>query len=129
MIKAVSVRFCPTSATTFCNYLANCHMSCLGISTFCSCLSKFLTTGLYYSPQYCLSGHPNKPCNVVTFKSVTLMLDCGLDMSSVSHFLPLPLVASHRLGSLSTWVPRDADSQLEGVRSWLNFGIISIYCC
>ncbi|XP_063600129.1 integrator complex subunit 9-like [Penaeus indicus] len=63
---------------------------------------------------YCLSGHPNKPCNVVTFKSVTLMLDCGLDMSSVSHFLPLPLVASHRLGSLSTWVPRDADSQLEG---------------
>ncbi|KAK7075241.1 Integrator complex subunit 9 [Halocaridina rubra] len=63
---------------------------------------------------YCLSGHPNKPCNVVTFKSCTLMLDCGLDMNSVSQFLPLPLVASHRLGSLSTWVPRDADSQLEG---------------
>lgn len=42
------------------------------------------------------------------------MLDCGLDMSSVSHFLPLPLVASPRLGNLSTWVPRDADSQLEG---------------
>ncbi|XP_045599022.1 integrator complex subunit 9 isoform X1 [Procambarus clarkii] len=63
---------------------------------------------------YCLSGHPNKPCNVVTFKSCTLMLDCGMDMSSVSHFLPLPLVASQRLGVLSTWVPRDADSQLEG---------------
>ncbi|XP_069190452.1 integrator complex subunit 9 isoform X2 [Procambarus clarkii] len=42
------------------------------------------------------------------------MLDCGMDMSSVSHFLPLPLVASQRLGVLSTWVPRDADSQLEG---------------
>ncbi|KAG7173243.1 Integrator complex subunit 9-like [Homarus americanus] len=42
------------------------------------------------------------------------MLDCGLDMSSVSHFLPLPLVASQRLSNLSTWVPRDADSQLEG---------------
>ncbi|KAK3862635.1 hypothetical protein Pcinc_031522 [Petrolisthes cinctipes] len=63
---------------------------------------------------YCLSGHPNKPCNVVTFKSCTLMLDCGLNMSSVSNFLPLPLVSSNRLNGLSTWVPRDADSQLEG---------------
>ncbi|CAL4069691.1 unnamed protein product, partial [Meganyctiphanes norvegica] len=63
---------------------------------------------------YCLSGHPNKACNVVTFKSCTLMLDCGLDMSSVSHFLPLPLVSSQRLNNLSSWVPRDADSQLEG---------------
>ncbi|XP_050690206.1 integrator complex subunit 9-like [Eriocheir sinensis] len=63
---------------------------------------------------YCLSGHPNKPCNVVTFKSVTLMLDCGLDMTSVGHFLPLPLVASPRLSSLNTWMPRDADPQLEG---------------
>ncbi|MPC95924.1 Integrator complex subunit 9 [Portunus trituberculatus] len=44
------------------------------------------------------------------------MLDCGLDMTSVSHFLPLPLVSSARLNSLNTWVPRDTDSQLEGVR-------------
>ena len=63
---------------------------------------------------YCLSNLPNKPCNVITFKSCTLMLDCGLDMTSVSHFLPLPLVASHKLNNLNSWVPRDPDSQLEG---------------
>lgn len=47
--------------------------------------------------QYCLSGHPTLPCNVLKFKSTTIMLDCGLDTTSVLTFLPLPLV--HR------WVP------------------------
>ncbi|MCL4142454.1 UNVERIFIED_CONTAM: hypothetical protein GTU68_006881 [Idotea baltica] len=42
------------------------------------------------------------------------MLDCGLDMTSVMHFLPLSLVPSQRLNGLNFWMPRDADSQLEG---------------
>lgn len=42
--------------------------------------------------QYCLSGHPTLPCNVLKFKSTTIMLDCGLDTTSVLNFLPLPLV-------------------------------------
>ncbi|KAJ7417673.1 Integrator complex subunit 9 [Pitangus sulphuratus] len=44
--------------------------------------------------QYCLSGHPTLPCNVLKFKSTTIMLDCGLDMTSTLNFLPLPLVQS-----------------------------------
>lgn len=44
------------------------------------------------SLQYCLSGHPTLPCNVLKFKSTTIMLDCGLDTTSVLNFLPLPLV-------------------------------------
>lgn len=43
------------------------------------------------------------------------MLDCGLDMSSVTQFLPLTLVHSARLSSLSNWTPRDlGDTHLEG---------------
>ncbi|RXG67625.1 Integrator complex subunit 9 [Armadillidium vulgare] len=42
------------------------------------------------------------------------MLDCGLDMTSIMHFLPLPLVPSQRLNTLNYWMPRDADLQLEG---------------
>uniref|UniRef100_A0A663MG46 Integrator complex subunit 9 n=1 Tax=Athene cunicularia TaxID=194338 RepID=A0A663MG46_ATHCN len=44
---------------------------------------------------YCLSGHPTLPCNVLKFKSTTIMLDCGLDMTSTLNFLPLPLVQSN----------------------------------
>ncbi|XP_023235050.1 integrator complex subunit 9-like [Centruroides sculpturatus] len=64
---------------------------------------------------YCLSGHPNKSCNVLKFKNTTIMLDCGLDAMSVLHFLPLPLIPSSRLANLSTWIPRNSnDAQLEG---------------
>ena len=44
------------------------------------------------------------------------MLDCGLDINSALHFLPLPLVSSKRLSSLPTWVPRDTSeaTQLDG---------------
>lgn len=51
----------------------------------------------FHSCQYCLSGHPTLPCNVLKFKSTTIMLDCGLDTTSVLNFLPLPLV--HRWDS------------------------------
>ncbi|GFR32214.1 integrator complex subunit 9 [Trichonephila clavata] len=64
---------------------------------------------------YCLSAHPNKPCNILTFKGTTVMLDCGLDMTSALLFLPLPLVYSSRLFNLPSWTPRNAsDPQIEG---------------
>lgn len=51
--------------------------------------------------QYCLSGHPTLPCNVLKFKSTTIMLDCGLDMTSTLNFLPLPLVQRYVLQPVS----------------------------
>ena len=41
---------------------------------------------------YSLSDNPNKPCSVLQFKQVSIMLDCGLDLSSSLNFLPLPVV-------------------------------------
>ncbi|KAL0267847.1 UNVERIFIED_CONTAM: hypothetical protein PYX00_010000 [Menopon gallinae] len=64
---------------------------------------------------YCLSSHPNKPCHVLKWREITIMLDCGLSAQSVLNFLPLPLVHSPRLSSLPSWMPRDCvDSQLDG---------------
>ncbi|XP_059842713.1 integrator complex subunit 9 [Hypanus sabinus] len=62
---------------------------------------------------YCLSGHPTLPCNVLKFKSTTIMLDCGLDMTSALHFLPLPLVHSPRLSKLPGWISKDGNTILE----------------
>uniref|UniRef100_A0A8C2X1D4 Integrator complex subunit 9 n=1 Tax=Cyclopterus lumpus TaxID=8103 RepID=A0A8C2X1D4_CYCLU len=62
---------------------------------------------------YCLSGHPTLPCNVLKFKSTTIMLDCGLDTTSVLNFLPLPLVHSPRLSKLPSWVSKDGSLNLE----------------
>ncbi|KAJ8356645.1 hypothetical protein SKAU_G00194390 [Synaphobranchus kaupii] len=62
---------------------------------------------------YCLSGHPTLPCNVLKFKSTTIMLDCGLDTTSALHFLPLPLVHSPRLSKLPGWVSKDGSVNLE----------------
>ncbi|KAL7299713.1 hypothetical protein TKK_0007465 [Trichogramma kaykai] len=56
---------------------------------------------------YCLSTEPTKPCLVVTFKGITLMLDCGLNMQSVLNFMPLPLVHSAKFDALPYWTPRD----------------------
>ncbi|XP_006820079.1 LOW QUALITY PROTEIN: integrator complex subunit 9-like [Saccoglossus kowalevskii] len=52
---------------------------------------------------YSLSAHPNAPCLVLTFKDCTIMFDCAIDMSSLMHFLPLPLVHSERLSKLPVW--------------------------
>ncbi|MED6285398.1 Integrator complex subunit 9, partial [Characodon lateralis] len=65
------------------------------------------------SLQYCLSGHPTLPCNVLKFKSTTIMLDCGLDTTSVLNFLPLPLVHSPRLSKLPGWISKDGSINLE----------------
>ncbi|CAN9507619.1 unnamed protein product [Ophioblennius macclurei] len=62
---------------------------------------------------YCLSGHPTLPCNVLKFKSTTIMLDCGLDTTSVLSFLPLPLVHSPRLSKLPGWISKDGTVNLE----------------
>ncbi|XP_018344280.1 PREDICTED: integrator complex subunit 9 [Trachymyrmex septentrionalis] len=66
---------------------------------------------------YCLSSEPTKPCLVLTFKGTTLMLDCGLNMQSILHFMPLPMVPSNKFNSLPTWLPRNdnqQDWQIEG---------------
>ncbi|XP_060605120.1 integrator complex subunit 9-like [Ruditapes philippinarum] len=52
----------------------------------------------------CLSNNPSKPCFVLYFKGVTLMLDCGLDLTQILSFLPLPLVCGSRLSQLSDWL-------------------------
>lgn len=46
-----------------------------------------------------------------------MMLDCGLNMQSILHFMPLPMVPSSKFNSLPTWFPRDnqQDWQVEGV--------------
>lgn len=46
-----------------------------------------------------------------------MMLDCGLNMQSILHFMPLPMVPSSKFNSLPTWLPRDnqQDWQVEGV--------------
>ncbi|XP_032881829.1 integrator complex subunit 9 [Amblyraja radiata] len=62
---------------------------------------------------YCLSGHPTLPCNILKYKSTTIMLDCGLDMTSALHFLPLPLVHSPRLSKLPGWITKDGNTMLE----------------
>lgn len=64
---------------------------------------------------YCLSGHPNKPCYVLRFKEITLMLDCGLITQTVLSFMPLSLVPSARLNNLLNWTPHNCtDPRLEG---------------
>ncbi|XP_066896094.1 integrator complex subunit 9 isoform X4 [Kogia breviceps] len=63
--------------------------------------------------KYCLSGHPTLPCNVLKFKSTTIMLDCGLDMTSTLNFLPLPLVQSPRLSNLPGWSLKDGNAFLD----------------
>ncbi|XP_051775292.1 integrator complex subunit 9 isoform X2 [Erpetoichthys calabaricus] len=41
------------------------------------------------------------------------MLDCGLDMTSVLNFIPLPLVHSSRLSTLPSWIMKDGNTILE----------------
>ncbi|KAK9744742.1 Metallo-beta-lactamase superfamily [Popillia japonica] len=64
---------------------------------------------------YCLSNDPNKPCHILTFKEITMMLDCGLSMQSVLRFLPLSFVPLQRLQNLpNLTLPEAGDVDLEG---------------
>jgi hypothetical protein len=67
---------------------------CFYLLYFLGCFYNWLFVCFF---QYCLSGHPTLPCNVLKFKSTTIMLDCGLDMTSTLNFLPLPLVQRYVL--------------------------------
>lgn len=70
---------------------------------------------LYYFSQYCLSGDPAKPCYIISFKELLIMLDCGLAMQSALNFLPLPLVQSSRFQTFPNWISsRDHDTQVDG---------------
>ncbi|KAG6460904.1 integrator complex subunit 9-like [Manduca sexta] len=64
---------------------------------------------------YCLSSDASKPCFVLSFKELLIMLDCGLSAHSVLNFLPLPPVPSTRLASLPNYTPpHHNDPLLEG---------------
>ncbi|CAK1601519.1 unnamed protein product [Parnassius mnemosyne] len=64
---------------------------------------------------YCLSSDAAKPCFVLSFKELMIMLDCGLSAHSVLNFLPLPPVPSTRLASLPNYTPPHVnDPLLEG---------------
>lgn len=79
--------------------------------------SKFAAIKFFshFHLQYCLSGDPAKPCYLISFKELLIMLDCGLTSQTVLNFLPLPLVQSSRFQSLPNWIcPRDHDAQADG---------------
>ncbi|TMW40740.1 hypothetical protein DOY81_014180, partial [Sarcophaga bullata] len=64
---------------------------------------------------YCLSNDLAKPCYVITFKGLRIMLDCGLTEQTVLNFLPLPFVQSMKLSNLPNWIPnREHDPQMDG---------------
>ncbi|XP_013175731.1 PREDICTED: integrator complex subunit 9 [Papilio xuthus] len=64
---------------------------------------------------YCLSSDAAKPCFVLSFKELMIMLDCGLSAQSVLNFLPLPPVPSTRLAALPAYTPPHLnDPLLEG---------------
>lgn len=80
--------------------------------------------------QYSLSNDPNKPCLILTFNEVTMMLDCGLSVQTVLNFLPLSFVPSSRLLNLANWIPQDAaDPELEGVRALIDIIACFIHIC
>lgn len=80
--------------------------------------------------QYCLSSDAAKPCFVLSFKELLIMLDCGLSAHSVLNFLPLPPVPSTRLAALPHYMPPHVnDPLLEGVTHHLPSFIIYLYLC
>lgn len=52
----------------------------------------------------CLSNNPSKPCFVLYFKGVTMMLDSGLDLTQILNFMPLTSLARSKLSKLSDWL-------------------------
>uniref|UniRef100_A0A2P2I300 Integrator complex subunit 9 n=1 Tax=Hirondellea gigas TaxID=1518452 RepID=A0A2P2I300_9CRUS len=63
---------------------------------------------------YNLSSEPNRPSSIISFKDTTIMLDCCLEQTPTQHFLPLQLVPNQRTNNMNHWLPRDADTHLEG---------------
>ena len=69
---------------------------------------------------HCLSERANRPCYVLTFKDVSLMLDCGLDMSPALHFMPIPLVHSIKLSQLMRVTSKEKPA-LDGVSLMMTY--------
>ncbi|XP_049875864.1 integrator complex subunit 9 [Pectinophora gossypiella] len=64
---------------------------------------------------YCLSSDASKPCFVLSFKELLIMLDCGLSAHPVLSFLPLAPVPSARLQALPGYTPpHRPDPALDG---------------
>eukprot|EP00088_Acartia_fossae_P030637 TRINITY_DN3162_c0_g1_i2.p1 TRINITY_DN3162_c0_g1~~TRINITY_DN3162_c0_g1_i2.p1 ORF type:complete len:711 (+),score=150.28 TRINITY_DN3162_c0_g1_i2:54-2186(+) len=61
---------------------------------------------------HCLSGDPNRPCNIIQFKNSVIMLDCGLDLRPLQHYLPIPLVSSAKIYNLPS-VTANGDVNIE----------------
>ncbi|CAI9739197.1 Hypothetical predicted protein [Octopus vulgaris] len=53
----------------------------------------------------CLSSNHSKPCFVLQFKGVNIMMDCGLDIAQVQNFIPLPVISSSKFDNLPNWTP------------------------
>ncbi|CAG5124649.1 unnamed protein product, partial [Candidula unifasciata] len=70
----------------------------------------------------CLSDNPSKPCFVLFFKGVRIMLDCGLDIKQILHFVPLLVVPGFQVSKARPWsqggdkrtrVPDDVTQELK----------------
>lgn len=64
---------------------------------------------------YSLSNDPAKPCYIVTFKELTLMLDCALKINSTLNFIPLSLVQTSN-GLTRENQESQLDGELKGTR-------------
>ncbi|KAK3764323.1 hypothetical protein RRG08_008805 [Elysia crispata] len=51
----------------------------------------------------CLSDNPSKPCFVLFFKGVRIMLDCGLDIKQIMHYVPLLVVPGFQVSKARAW--------------------------
>lgn len=52
-----------------------------------------------------VSKSPVRPSILLRLPNVSILLDCALDLSSLQHFLPNPVVNSERLDNLPSWHP------------------------
>ncbi|CAG0922119.1 unnamed protein product, partial [Notodromas monacha] len=59
----------------------------------------------------CLSEDTSRPCLLLSYHGANILLDCALDVKSLQHFLPIPLIPDKRLESLPSWTPRLPDGE------------------
>ena len=69
--------------------------------------------------QTCLSGVSSRPCLLLRVRGVSILLDCGLDATQTTHFLPVsPVQQPHnRIQQMTNYAAKDGhDLGIEGVR-------------
>ena len=54
--------------------------------------------------QFSISGETNRPCYVLKFNDTQIMMDCGLDLNSMLHFMPVFNVHSRYVASQVIYV-------------------------